>query len=455
MRRNVRYVIYLKSLILHKDSLNKQKVLIHLTLIKRMLNIKYIIENKQLVEHSCRAREKDVDIDLLISKYEKLKKLQKEIDDLRRARNVLTEKTNTLKKQKKNTEDIIKESKKNNKKLKIAEPEYNTLNKEYTDLLYKIPNILHKDVPIAKEDRVDWEGDLKKPKFDFGPKTNWDILIDLNLADFKRGIKAAGDRGWVLKGNAARLARAITDFILDFWRKKGYFELIPPYYVNEENLYITGHYPGGENEVYKTEDGKVFVGTGEISVLAVFKDDLFNKKDLPKKFMCYTPCFRREAGNHADDKGLYRTHQFDKVELTLITTPEKEEEEYNNLFNDLKELYTLLEIPHRIITHRANDMPNKATIEKDIEIWLAGENRWGEAGSIGMTGNFQARRGNIKYIGEGKEEFVHTIYATAGVANRILIAILNNFQQKDGNIKIPEVLVTYMGGVDTLKHQQD
>ncbi len=419
-----------------------------------MLSIKYITENKKIVEHSCKAREKDIDVDLLISKYEELKKLQKKIDDLRRERNVLTEKISSLMKQKKNVEETIKESKGNNEKIKIAESEYDALEKEYTALLYNIPNILHDNVPIAKEDRVDWKSDLKKPKFDFEPKTNWDILTDLNLADFKRGIKAAGDRGWVLRGNAARLARAITNFTLDFWRNKGYLELIPPYYVNEENLYITGHYPGGETEVYKTEDGKVFVGTGEISVLAIFKNDLFNKKDLPKKFMVYTPCFRREAGNHADDKGLYRTHQFDKVELTLLTTPEKEEEEYHKIFEGLKELYTLLGIPHRIITHRANDMPNKAMIEKDIEVWLAGENRWGEAGSIGMTGSFQARRGNIKYAGEGKEEFVHTIYATAGVANRILIAILNNFQQKDGSVKIPKILVPYVGGIEILKAEK-
>jgi len=416
-----------------------------------MLNIKYITENKEIVKHSCKAREKDVDVDLIILKYNNLKKLQQEIDNLRRQRNVLTEKIALLKKEKKNADEIVKHSKENNEKLKKAEPEYEILNKEYIALLYKVPNILHNNVPIAKEDRVDFEGEIKKPKFNFEPKTNWEILTELNLADFKRGIKAAGDRGWILRGNAARLSRAITNYILDFWRKKGYYELIPPYYVNEENLYVTGHYPGGEKEVYKTEDGKVFVGTGEISVLAIFKDDTFNKKDLPKKFMCYTPCFRREAGNHADDKGLYRTHQFDKVELTLLTTPEKEEEEYNKIFDGLKELYTTLGIPHRIIAHRANDMPNKAMIEKDIEVWLAGENRWGEAGSIGMTGSFQARRGNIKYIGEGKEDFLHTIYATAGVANRILIAILNNFQQKNGTVQIPKVLVPYMGGIDKLE----
>jgi seryl-tRNA synthetase len=416
-----------------------------------MLNIKYITENKEIVKHSCKAREKNIDIDLLILKYDNLKKLQQEIDNLRRQRNVLTEKIALLKKEKKNADEIVKQSKENNEKLKKAEPEYEELNKEYIAMLYKVPNTLHDNVPIAKEDRVDYEGVIKKPKFNFEPKTNWEILTELNLADFKRGIKAAGDRGWVLRGNAARLSRAITNFILDFWRKKGYYELVPPYYVNEENLYVTGHYPGGEKEVYKTEDGKVFVGTGEISVLAIFKDDTFNKKELTKKFMCYTPCFRREAGNHADDKGLYRTHQFDKVELTLLTAPEKEEDEYNKIFDGLKELYTALEIPHRIITHRANDMPNKAMIEKDVEIWLAGENRWGEAGSIGMTGSFQARRGNIKYIGEGKEDFLHTIYATAGVANRILIAILNNFQQKDGTIKIPKALVNYMGGIEKLE----
>jgi seryl-tRNA synthetase len=416
-----------------------------------MLNIKYIQENTKEVKHSVKVRELDVDVDLLLKRYEEWKKTKKDLDDLRRERNLFTEKINEARKQKKDFKKFVEQSKENNVKLKETEEKFNELDKEYNALIYKIPNTLHKDVPISDVDRVDWESDVKKPKFDFKPKRNWEILLDLDLADFKRAIKAAGDRGWMLKGDAARLNRAITNFILDFWRKKGYFELIPPYYVNEENLYITGHYPGGEKEVYKTEDGKVFVGTGEISVLAIFKDDLFNKKELPKKFMCYTPCYRREAGNHADDKGLYRTHQFDKVELTHITTPEDEEKEYNQIFEDLKELYKTLELPHRIITHRANDMPNKAIIEKDIEIFMTSEERWGEAGSIGMTANFQARRGNIKFVGDGKEEFAHTIYATGGVANRILIAILNNFQQKDGSVKIPKVLVPYMGGIDTLK----
>ncbi len=416
-----------------------------------MLNIKYIQENPEIVKHSVEARELDVDVDLLLKKYEDWKKAKKDLDDLRRERNLFTEKINEARKQKKDFKKFVEQSKENNVKLKETEEKFNKLDEEYNNLFYKIPNTLHKNVPISDVDRVDWESDVKKPKFDFKLKRNWEILLDLDLADFKRAIKAAGGRGWMLKGDAARLNRAITNFILDFWRKKGYFELIPPYYVNEENLYITGHYPGGEKEVYKTEDGKVFVGTGEISVLAIFKDDLFNKKELPKKFMCYTPCYRREAGNHADDKGLYRTHQFDKVELTHITTPEDEEKEYNQIFEDLKELYKTLELPHRIITHRANDMPNKAIIEKDIEIFMTAEERWGEAGSIGMTASFQARRGNIKFVGEGKEEFAHTIYATGGVANRILIAILNNFQQKDGSVKIPKVLVPYMGGIDTLK----
>jgi len=410
-----------------------------------MLDVKSVVENKKVIKHSCKARELNVDIDLFIAKYECFKKIKKKWDDLRRERNKLLKSIKLAKKEKKDIKIFISKNKENGKKLKKVESNYKKVENEYKVLSYKVPNFLHKDVPITKEDRVDYESKIKKPKFSFKPKTNWDILTDLDLADFKRGIKAAGDRGWVLKGEGARLSRAITNFTLDYWRKKGYFELIPPYFVNEENLYITGHYPGGEDEVYKTEDGKVFVGTGEISVLAIFKNDKFNKKELSKKFVCYTPCFRREAGTHADDKGLYRTHQFDKVELTLITTPEDEEKEFNQIFEDLKELYKLLELPHRIITHRAGDMPVKSTIEKDVEVWLAGEERWGEAASIGMTGSFQARRGNIKFIGEGKEEFAHTIYATGGVANRILIAILNNFQQKDGSIKIPQVLWKYTG----------
>lgn len=415
-----------------------------------MLNIKFIEENKDLVKHSIEARELDVDIDVILEKHTSIKYLKKQVDDLRQKRNKLTEQINQARKNNQHFEELINRSKDNNQLLKEKETELSIVEEEYKKLIYKIPNILHQDVPITQEDRIDWNSDIKLPLFNFEPKRNWDILINLDLADFKRGIKAAGDRGWVLKGNGARLNRAITTFILDFWRGKGYFELIPPYYVNEENLYITGHYPGGEDEVYKTEDGKVFVGTGEISVLAVFKNDLFRKKDLSKKFMCYTPCYRREAGSHADDKGLYRTHQFDKVELTHLTTPENEEREYNLIFEHQKELYSLLKLPHRIITHRANDMPNKAIIEKDVELWLAGEKRWGEAGSIGMTSSYQARRGNIKFEGDGKEDFVHTIYSTGGVANRIMIAILNNFQQEDGSVLIPDVLVPYMGGIKKL-----
>jgi seryl-tRNA synthetase len=416
-----------------------------------MIDIKYIIENKKEMKNSCKFREIDCDIDNIIKIYEDLKKLKIDSDELRRNRNILSSEVNNLKKQGKDAKKIIIKSKTNAKKIKEAELKYKKQYEKYINLMYFVPNPLHKNVPITKEDRVDYESKLKKPNFEFNPKTNWELFEELNLADFKRGIKAAGDRGWVLKGDAARLSRAITNFGLDFFREKGYFDLIPPYFVNEENLFTTGHYPGGEKEVYKTEDGKVFVGTGEISVLAILSGDELNKKDLPKKFMCYTPCFRREAGTHADDKGLYRTHQFDKVELTLITTKENEEKEFNKIFEDLKKFYETLNLPHRIITHRANDMPNKATIEKDIELWLAGEKRWGEAGSVGMTSSFQARRGNIKYIGDGKREFAHTIYATGCVANRILIAILNNNQQKDNSIKIPSVLIPYMNGKKIIK----
>ncbi|MBU1204234.1 MAG: serine--tRNA ligase [Nanoarchaeota archaeon] len=410
-----------------------------------MLDIKYVINNQGVIEKSCNARGIKVNINQFLQAYDKLRKSKKDLDDLRMNRNLLTNELNALKKKKQNIKTLILKSKKNNLKIKKQEEIFKKLEKEYKLLSYQLPNPLHKNVPLGQKDNIDWESKIKKPQFDFKPKNNWEVLIDLDLADFKRGIKAAGDRGWVLKGKAARLVRAINTYGFDFFGKKGYSELIPPYFVNEENLYITGHYPGGEKEVYKTEDGKVFVATGEISVLAIFRDDTFNKKELPKKFMAYTPCFRREAGTHADDKGLYRTHQFDKIELTHITTKEKEEKEFYQIFEDLKEFYQSLGLPHRIITHRADDMPNKATMEKDIEVWLAAEKRWGEVGSIGMTGSFQARRGNIRCIGEGEKEFVHTIYATGCVANRIMIAILNNFQTKNNEIEIPKVLHKYTG----------
>ncbi|MCF7799055.1 serine--tRNA ligase [Candidatus Woesearchaeota archaeon] len=414
-----------------------------------MLDMKFVLENTDVVKQAVSDREKDVDVDRLITVYKELNTVKKEVELLRKTRNSSSEQINKLKKAGENANAMIAEMKDVAAELKEKEPQLKDLQEEFDTLRYALPNILDDRVPRGNEDREEFVGGTK-PAFDFEGKTNWDLLTDLGLADFKRGIKAAGDRGWVLMSNGARLARAITNFLLDFWRKKGYYEIIPPFFVNEENLYITGHYPGGEKEVYKTEDGKVFVGTAEISIMAVYANEVFNKKDLPLKLMAYTPCFRREAGTHKDDKGLYRTHQFDKVELIHISTKEKIMAEYEALFEEMKELYSTLELPFRMITLRANDMAGKASIERDMEVWLAGEKRWAEVGSIGMTTDFQTRRGNIKCEGDGVKEYAHSFYSTGGVANRIMIGILNNFQQKDGSVNIPKVLQSYMGGQERL-----
>lgn len=417
-----------------------------------MLDMKYVLEETETVRKMLRDREKDVDLDRLITVYKELNDVKKSVEELRRTRNSSSEAINKAKKAGEDASKMIADMKEVVAKLKELEPKLAELQKEYDALRYSLPNILDDRVPRGNEDRVEFEGG-KIPKFDFKAKSNWDVLTDLGIADFKRGIKAAGDRGWVLTGNGARLNRAITTFLLDFWRAKGYAEVYPPIFVNEENLYITGHYPGGEEEVYKTEDGKAFVGTAEISLMAIYANETFLKKNLPLKVTAYTPCFRREAGTHKEDKGLYRTHQFDKVELVHITTKENAMKEYEALFEDMKELYEVLELPYRMITLRANDMAGKSEIERDMEVYLTAEKRWGEMGSIGMTGDFQCRRGNIKCEGEGKKEYAYSIYATGGVANRIMIAILNNFQKSDGTVSLPKVLHPYMGGITTLEKE--
>lgn len=415
-----------------------------------MLDMKFVLEHTDIVKQAIADREKDVDVDRLIAVYKELNNVKRDVELLRKTRNESSAKINKLKKEGKNADALIAEMKIVAEKLKKIEPSLAELEKEFVALRYALPNLLDDRVPRSNEDREEFRGGVI-PKFDFKPKANWELLVDLNIADFKKGIKAAGDRGWLLMGDGARLARAITNFLLDFWRKKGYYELLPPFFVNEKNLYITGHYPGGEEEVYRTEDGKVFVGTAEISIMAIYANETLQKKDLPLKVMAYTPCFRREAGTHKEDKGLYRTHQFDKVELIHISTKEKIMAEYEALFEDMKELYQTLKLPFRIITLRANDMATKATIERDMEVWLAGENRWAEVGSIGMTTDFQTRRGNIKCEGDGKKEYAHSFYSTGGVANRILIAILNNNQHADGTVTIPKVLQPYMGGSKVLE----
>lgn len=415
-----------------------------------MLDMKFVLENRDLVEQSIKDREKDIDLAQLIGTYEELNKIKKEIESLRQQRNSSSQKVNELKKKGEDASEIITKMKEVTSELKEKEQLFEDREAQFKTLRDKLPNILDERVPRGNEDREEFRGGVI-PKFDFKPKTNWELLVDLGLADFKRGIKAAGDRGWVLTGYGARLNRGITNFLLDFWRQKGYYEILPPFFVNEENLYITGHYPGGEKEVYRTEDGKVFVGTAEISIMAIYANETFSKKEFPLKIVAHTPCFRREAGTRKEEKGLYRTHQFDKVELIHISAKETIMDEYENLFNDMKELYETLELPYRMITLRANDMAGKASIERDMEVWLAGEERWGEVGSIGMTTDYQTRRGHIKCEGDGQIEHAHSFYSTGGVANRILIAILNNNQRKDGSVTVPKVLQGYVGGLEVLK----
>ena len=410
-----------------------------------MLHIKYIRDNKEKIQEVCRLREVDDNVEELLQTYEQLTPLKLKIDTLRHKKNIFTKEINELKKQQTDVTKKIPILQKLTIEIREFEQEYKHLEQEYTNLLYTIPNILDESVPLGNEDREEYRGGNFK-KFDFQPLTNWELFDKKELADFKRGIKIAGDRGYVLYDIAVELYDAILRYCRDFFRGKGYREVLLPYFVNEEHLYITGHYPQGKDEVYKTEDGKVFVGTGEISILAMYKDILLNKKDLPLKIMAQTPCFRREAGNHKDDKGLYRTHQFDKLELIQIHNQEQAKEEYEEIFEHLKELYTQLDLPFRVITLRANDMAFKAVIERDIELWYEAEQRWGEIGSYGLTNDFQARRGNIRYEGEGKVEYAYTTYATGCSPHRILIGIMNNNQQKDGKITIPKVLVPYMRG---------
>lgn len=410
-----------------------------------MLDIKYIEENKKYIKEVCTQREVENNVEELLGQYQELKALQFELDRLKHTKNTKTQHINELKKQNKNTKKNIEELKDITTKIKEKEEEYKIIEQRYEELMYTIPNILDEIVPLGDVDREEFRGGNFK-RFDFQPLTNWELFDKKQLADFKTGIKIAGDRGYVLHGVAVELYQAILRYCTDFFKDKGYFQVLPPYFVNEEHLFTTGHYPQGKDEVYKTQDGKVFVGTGEISILAMYKDVLINKKELPLKIMTQTPCFRREAGNHKDDKGLYRTHQFDKLELIHINAKEQAREEYEQMFEDLKELYNTLELPFRIITLRANDMARKAVIERDIELWYEAEQRWGEIGSYGLTDDFQTRRGNIKYEGDGKVEFAHTTYATGCSPHRILIGIMNNNQQESGTITIPNALVPYMRG---------
>lgn len=311
-----------------------------------------------------------------------------------------------------------------------------------------IPNMPSSLVPEGEDenDNVELKRVLEPRVFSFTPKEHWDLDIKQNWIDFERGVKLSKSRFSVLKNEAARLERALINYMLDFNHKRGFHEVCVPYIVNRETLMGTGQLPKFEDDLFKIEGEELFlIPTAEVPVTNLFRDEILMQEELPIKMTCYSACFRKEAGSAGKDtRGMIRQHQFDKVELVSITTPEQSEAVFDEMLSCASDLLTSLGLPHRHLMLCGGDLGFSAAKTVDLEVWLPGQNRYREISSVSNTFDFQARRAKIRFKDNGKNRLVHTLNGSSLAVGRTLIALMENYQQEDGSIAIPDVLKEYM-----------
>jgi len=396
---------------------------------------------------------------------EKRRKELQRVEEMRSEKNSVSKKIPTMKGKKKET--ALKEMKKLSEELKKREEELKSVEEDWNKMQLELPSIPLDTVPVGKDEKSNVEvktwGD--KPTFDFKPKDHVTLGEALDILDIERGVKIAGARSYVLKGDGARLEMAVLQFALDKLREKGWTQFTPPYMANWECLMGTGFFPGAEEQTYAVGaeeergapikgDDLYLIGTSEVSVASYHKDEVLKEKDLPTRYFGYSPCFRREAGTYGKDtKGLYRVHQFQKIEQVVLCKADQEEglKMFEEIRNNAEEVMQALKLPYRVVDVCTGDMGKGKVFMQDIETWMPSRDSYGETHSCSYLGDFQARRLNIKYeTGGGDRKFVHTLNNTCIASPRILIPILEIYQNEDGSVTVPEVLRGYMGGQEQI-----
>ena len=343
--------------------------------------------------------------------------------------------------------------------LEREEEELREVMKEWQSLMLLVPNVPDASVPDGDSDQDNQE--LRKwgeiPKFDFTPKNHIDIMTELGMADFERGVKVAGFRGFFLKGSGALLALAVWRYAFDFFISRDFTFMMAPSLVRREPLLGTGFLPQSEDDLYKVQDDLYLAGTAEVPTMGYHQDEVLAKEELPKKFLSFSPCFRREIGSHSKDvKGLIRVHEFFKVEQVVLCEASHEESVkwHEWLHRNTEEFIESLKIPYHTVVNCGGDLGLGQVKKLDIELWVPLENTYREIGSTSYFHDFQTRRLNIKYKDtDGKSQYAHSLNATAIATPRILVSLVENFQQADGSVKIPEVLVPYMNGLSVIARQ--
>lgn len=420
-----------------------------------MLDIGFIRENKDLVKAGADKKHIDVDIDALLALDDERKSLRATLDEAKAKQNKASERIVQV--QGAERDALVEEMRKVKASVEDAEGKYKEVLNKWQELMLMVPNIPDMSVPEGESDADNREIKTwgEKPHFSFTAKDHVTLMTDLDIADFERGAKVSGFRGYFLKGDGVLLMNAVWQLALKHWSEKNFTLLSAPSLVRREAFMGTGYLPQGEEDLYKTQDGDYLAGTAEVATMAYYMNDTLDKAELPLKFLAWSPCFRREAGAHGKDvRGLIRVHEFTKWEQVILCEASHEESVrlHEEINRNTEELIELLRIPYRTVINCAGDLGLGQVKKYDIELWVPGEKTYREISSASYFHDFQTRRLNIRYRdSEGKMRFAHSLNSTAIPVPRILVSIIENYQREDGAIRIPDALVPFMGK-DVISH---
>lgn len=415
-----------------------------------MIDIKYIRSNPDIVRKAIVDKNEKADLDTLLAADEKRRKLQYDFDQLKAQQNAVSQVIAQKKRAKEDANAELSEMSKVAEEIKIIQSALNEINYEVESLLLTIPNIPHPSVPVGRDEALNevirHEGEARK--FGFEPKDHLDVATANEMLDLPRGAKISGSGFPIYTGIGAKLERAIITFMLEYHlQKHGYRELMVPLVVNRKTMTGTGQLPKLEEDMYHiSEDDLFLIPTAEVPVTNIYSDEVLSFKDLPQKFVAYTPCFRREAGSYGKDtRGLQRLHQFNKVEMVRFVEPEQSEAALEEMLADAEDILKAFGLHYRVVSLCTGDLSFASQKTYDLEVWAAGSGKYLEVSSVSNFGEFQARRANIRYKDpEGKMRHLHTLNGSGLATPRLMIAILESYQQADGSLEIPSVLKPYM-----------
>ena len=416
-----------------------------------MLDPKLIKEKPQVIQDMLKARNVDFSLDELIDADKKRREFILKTDELRKKRNDIGIQISQKKKAGEDASQILSEMGKISKELETLEAEQQSVESKYSRLALTIPNLIHESVPLGPDETANKEirkwGDI--PNFDFKINDHIDISENLDLVDLERAAKIAGARFYILKNDLTRLNQSLIHYALDFLAKKEYSLVQPPYMINHESMSGAVIADDFEEVIYKVEDEDLYmIGTSEHAMAAMHSKEIIEGKDLPLRYAGVSPCFRKEAGAHGrDQKGIFRVHQFEKIEQFVFSRPENSWNEHEKMLAVAEEFYQKLEIPHKVMLLSSGDMGKVSAKTYDIEAWMAGQNAYREIVSCSNCLDYQARRLKIRFRDKTNEDtqYLHTLNSTLVATTRVLVSIMENNQTKDGHIRIPQVLQSYMG----------